>query len=164
MLKDMVPIKELDEAFNTDVGYANGSRTRVEGRGTARGGVLDSKGRMCELELKQAFWVPTYTRNLISVKKLAEHGAMVNFGKEANNRTHDGTLLPFVYTSDDLYTLRVRPFVCNLGPRALPVARLPSVAHGCGWRKCWSPWLGQPCIPKQNPGAVAQGTGTQQLQ
>ena len=37
-----------------------------ESRGTARCGVLDSRGRMCELELKQAFWVPTYTRNLSS--------------------------------------------------------------------------------------------------
>ena len=60
MLKDRCLFKELDEAFNTDVGNANGSRTRVEGRGTARCGVLDSKGRMCELELKQAFWVGTH--------------------------------------------------------------------------------------------------------
>ena len=50
MLKDRALFKELDEAFNTDVGNANGSRTRKEGRGTARCGVLDSKGRMCELE------------------------------------------------------------------------------------------------------------------
>ena len=119
MLKDMVLFKELDEAFNTDVGNANGSRTRVEGRGTARCGVLDSKSRICELELKQAFWVLTYTRNLISVKKLAEQGTMVSFGKEATIRTQDVTLLPLVCTNDDLYTLRVLPFVCNLGPRAL---------------------------------------------
>ena len=121
MVKERTLFKELDEAFNTDVGNANGSRTRVEGRGTARCGVLDSKGRMCELELKQVFWVPTYTRSLISVKKLAEQGAMVSFGKEANIRTQDGTLFTLVCTSDDLYTLRVLPFVCNLGPRALPV-------------------------------------------
>ena len=76
------------------MGNANGSRTRAEGKGTASCGVLDSKGRMCELELKQAFWVPTYTRNLISVKKLASQGAIVSFGKEANIRTQDGTLLP----------------------------------------------------------------------
>ena len=107
---------EIEDVFNTDVGNANGSRTRVEGRGTAQCGVLDSKGRMCELELKQAFWVPTYTRNLSSVKKLAEQGAMVSFGKEANIRTQDGTLLPLVCTSDDLNTLRVLRFVCNLRP------------------------------------------------
>ena len=142
VLKDRALFKELDEAFNTDVGNANGSRTRVEGRGTARCGVLRSRGRMCELELKQAFWVPTYTRNLISLKKLAEQSAMVSFGKEANIRTQDGTLLLLVCTSDDLYTLRVLLFVCNLGPRALPVERLPGIAHGCGGRKGWSPWLG----------------------
>ena len=55
LLKEWALFKELDEAFNADVGNANGSRTRMEGRGTARCGVLDSKGRMCELELKQAF-------------------------------------------------------------------------------------------------------------
>ena len=87
MLKDRALFKELDEAFNTDVGNANGIRTRVDGRGTGRCGVLDSKDRMCELELKHAFWVPTYTRNLISVKKLAEQGAIVRIGKEANIRT-----------------------------------------------------------------------------
>ena len=144
MLKDRALFKELDEVFNTDVGNDNGSRTRIEGRGTTRCGLLDSKGRMCEFELMQVFWVPTYTRNLNSVKKLAEQGAMVSFREEANIRTQDRTLLTSVCTSDDLYTLRVLPFVCNLGPRALPVERLPGIAHRCGGRKGWSPWLGSP--------------------
>ena len=54
MLDDRALFKEIDEAFNTDVGNANGSRNngKVEVRGTARCGVLDSKGRMCELGLK----------------------------------------------------------------------------------------------------------------
>ena len=95
---------------------------------------------MCEHELKQAFWVLTYTRNLVSVKKLAEQGAMVSFRKEANIRIQDGTLLPLVCTRDDLYTLRVLAFVCNLGPRALPVKRLSGIAHGCEGRKGLSPW------------------------
>ena len=135
MRKDRAHFKALQQAFKTDVGNANGSRTRVEGRVTAQCGVLNSTGRMFELELKQAFWVPTYTRNLISVKKLPEQGAMVSFGKEANIRTQDGTLLPLVCTSDDLYTFRVLPFVCNLGPRALPVECLTGIANGCGGRK-----------------------------
>ena len=67
---------------------------------------------------------------------------MVSFRKEANIRTQDGTLLPLVCTSNDLYTLRVLPFVYNLGPRALPVERLPGNAYRCGGRKGWSPWLG----------------------
>ena len=102
MLKYRALVKDLDEAINTDVGNVNGSQTRVKGRGTARCGMLDSKGRMCELELKQVFWVPTNTRNLISVKKLAEQGAMVSFLKEANIRTQDGTLFSLVCTSDNL--------------------------------------------------------------
>ena len=71
MLKDRALFKDLDDSFNTDVGKANGSRTRMEGRDTAGRGVLDSQGTMCELELKQAFWVPTYTRKLSSVKMFA---------------------------------------------------------------------------------------------
>ena len=97
---------------------------------------------MCALQLKQAFWVHIYTRNLISVKKLPEQGTMVSFGKEANIRTQDGTFFPLVCTSDDLYTLRVLPFVSNLGPRALPVERLPGIAHTYGGRKGWLSWLG----------------------
>ena len=62
-------------------------------------------------------------------EEAAEQGTMVSFGKEANIRTQYGTLFPLVCTSDDLYTLRVLPFVCNLGPRALPVERLPGIAH-----------------------------------
>ena len=80
LLKNSAHSKDLDEAFNIDVGKTNGSRIREENRGTARCGVLDSKGRMCELEMKKAFWVPTYTHNLISVKKLAGQGAMVSHG------------------------------------------------------------------------------------
>ena len=129
--------RALDDAYDTDVGNGNGTRTRVGSRGTALDGVLDSKGRKCELELKQAFWVTTYTRNLISVKKLAKQGAIVSVGKEAIIRTQDGTLLPLVGTSDDLYTLRVLPFVGNLR-----MERLQSIAHRSGEGNGWSPWLG----------------------
>ena len=52
MLKDKGLFKHLEEAFHTNVGNAIGSGTRVEGRGTARCGVLDSKGSVCEFELK----------------------------------------------------------------------------------------------------------------
>ena len=52
-------------------------------------------------------------------------------------------------TSDDLYTLRVSPSLCNLGPRAPSVDRLPGIARsgeGCTggrrlqqWRTSTSP-------------------------
>ena len=53
---------------------------------------------------------------------------MLSFGKEANIRTQP-------------QEANIR-FVCNLGPRALPVEHLPVIAHGCEGRKGWSPWLG----------------------
>ena len=106
--------------------------TRVESRGTACCWVLDNKGRLCEPELKPVFWVPTHTRNLISVKKLAEQSAMVSFEKEENIKTQNGTIFPLVRTSDDLYTLRDLLFVSNFGPIALPLERLPGIAHGSG--------------------------------
>ena len=54
---------------------------------------------------------------------------MVSFGKEANIRTQNGTLLPLACTSVELHTLRVLPFLCNFGPRALPVERLKEGLH-----------------------------------
>ena len=66
---------------------------------------------------------------------------MVSFVKETNIRTQDGTLLPLVCTNDDLYTLLILPFVCNLGPRAITMERLPGNTHGSKGCKGWSPWL-----------------------
>ena len=111
ILKNKALFKDLGEAFNTDVGHPNGSQIRVEGRETARCDVLYSKGRMCERELKQAFCLPTYNRNLISLKTLAEQGAWVSFGKEANFRTEDGNTLPLVCTVM-VYTLFVFFLLC----------------------------------------------------
>ncbi len=91
---------------------ANGSRTAAEGCGTALCWVLDSEVKQCQLELKHALWVPNYTRNLISVKKLAQQGGEVTFGKDAHIKTFDGTLLPLMLSSDDLYTLSVSFPLC----------------------------------------------------
>ncbi len=43
-------------------------------------------------------------------------------GDESNHQQPDST-------RDDLYTLRVSPSLCNLGPRALSVDRLPGIAR-----------------------------------
>ena len=107
MLKDRSLFKELDEAFNTDVG---------------------------------------------------------SFGMEANIRTQDGTLLPLVCTSDDLYTLRVLLFVCNLEPRALQVERLPGIAYRCGGRKGLSLWLGNHAAQSKTPVHWHRALGHKQLQ
>ncbi len=103
MLKDIALFKDMDESFGDEVDNANGSPTAVERRGTARCWELDSKGELCELELKQALWVPNYTRNLISVEKLAQHcrgklagrkevtwqGEEVTFGNDPRIKTFD---------------------------------------------------------------------------
>ena len=150
IMKDRALFKELDEAFNTDVCNANGSRTRVEGRGTARCGVLNSKGRMCELELKQAFWLPTYTRNLISVKKLAEQGAMVSLGKEANISTQGPSFLWFVPVMT--YTLFL---LCVTSDQERSQWNVSQALHIDVGPQGLVTLVGQPCSPKRNPGAVA---------
>lgn len=140
MLKDRALFKQLDLSATDEVGNANGSRSAVKGKGTAEFKTLDSEGNQCAVELKQAFWVPSYTRNLISVKKLAMQGATVSFGKQAHIRTSDGTLIPLVCTSDDLYTLIVYPSKCNLGPKALD-RQLPGIAFGNDSHRSGSYWV-----------------------
>ncbi len=101
-----------------------------------------AKGKPFEVEAKQALWVPNYNRNLISVEKLAQQGGDVTFGKDAHIKMFDGTLLPLMLTSDDLYTLRVSPSLCNLGPRAPSVDRLPGIARSGEGYTGGSTWSG----------------------
>ena len=75
---------------------------------------------------------------------------------DANIKTQDGTLLHLVCASDGLHTLHVLAFVCNLGPRELPVECLPVIAHGSGGRKGWYPgWAAM----QPKAGTWCSGTG-----
>ena len=107
MIKDRELFSHLDEDFRADVGNANSSRSAIMGRGTVRCSVLDSRGKQCQLELTDAFWVPSYARNLVSVKRLADKGAKMDFGAKPRIKMPNGTHIP-MRTEDELFSIRVQ--------------------------------------------------------
>ena len=68
---------------------ANGSRTSVEGRGTASFMVKDFKGESHLLTLCDALYVPSYAHNLLSVKRLIDDGLEPSFKHPPVIRSND---------------------------------------------------------------------------
>jgi hypothetical protein len=110
MLKDRELFVELDRGYNGTVGNADGGQSTIEGRGTAAFWVQDEYNRYRKMELKDAMYVPSYSRNLLSVKTLCDREANVDFGKGARLRTSNGTIFPFS-VRDNLYSLQVHAMI-----------------------------------------------------
>ena len=98
----------LDEGFLADVCNAISSRSEIRGRGTVRCFVKDNTGRSCLLELKDAFWVPSYARNLVSVKRLTDKGAMIQCNDDPTIKMPNGTAVPMM-TNDEVFTVMAQP-------------------------------------------------------
>ena len=81
MLKDKSLFVELDTDFKGQVGNANASTTAIEGRGVAEFIAEDSMGTPSKIRLDDAMFVPTYSKNLVSVKKMIDKGHTSNLGK-----------------------------------------------------------------------------------
>jgi transposase InsO family protein len=107
MLTDRQLFADLDTSFRGTVGNADASQTSIAGRGTARFWAKDQDGHDREVELRDAMYVPEYSRNLVSVKRLCDGGATIDFGRHARLVTANGTNFPFV-VRDNLYSLQVR--------------------------------------------------------
>ena len=69
--------------------------------------VTDNKGRSCLLELRDAFWVPFNARNLVSVKRMTDKGAMIQFNDDPIIKMHNGTVV-LMMTSDEIFNVRVQ--------------------------------------------------------
>ena len=108
MIKNKELFSDLDEGFLADVCNANSSRSEIRRRGTVRCFVTDNTGRSCLLELKDAFWVPTYARNLVSVKRLTDKGAMIQFNDDPTIKMPNGTVVPMM-TNDELFSVMAQP-------------------------------------------------------
>ena len=108
MIKNKELFSDLDEGFLADVCNANSSRSEIRGRGTVRCFVKDNTGRSCPLELKDAFWVPSYARNLVSVKRLTDKGAMIQFNDDPTIKMPNGTVVPMM-TNDELFSVMAQP-------------------------------------------------------
>ena len=108
MVKNKELFSDLDEGFLADVCNANSSRSEIRGRGTVRCFVKDNTGRSCLLELRDAFWVPSYARNLVSVKRLTDKGAMIQFNDDPTIKMPIGTVVPMM-TNDELFSVMAQP-------------------------------------------------------
>ena len=108
MIKNKELFSDLDEGFRADVCNANSSRSEIRGRGTVRCSVKDNTGRSCLLELRDAFWVPSYARNLVSVKRLTDKGAVIQFNDDPTIKMPNGTVVPMM-TNDELFIVMAHP-------------------------------------------------------
>ena len=71
-------LKELDPKVNGYVQIADGTKKKVHCRGTA-GINFSVDGKVNEVTLRDALYVPSFSSNLLSVKKLAKDGYGVVF-------------------------------------------------------------------------------------
>ena len=108
MIKNKQLFSDLDEGFLADVCNANSSRSEIRGRGTVRCFVKDNTGRSCLLELRDAFWVPSYARNLVSVKQLTDKGAMIQFNDDPTIKMPNKTVVPML-TKDEFFSVMAQP-------------------------------------------------------
>ena len=108
MIKNKEHFCDLDEGFLVDVCNANSSRSEIRGHETVRCFVKDNTGRSCLLELRDAFWVPSYTRNLVSVKRLTDNVEMILFNVFPTIKMPNGTVVPMM-TNDELFSVMAQP-------------------------------------------------------
>ena len=108
LIKNKKLSSNLKEGFLADVCNANSSRSKIRGRGTVRCFVKDNTGRSCLLELRDAFWMPSYGRNLVSVKRLTDKGTMIQFNYDPSIKTPNGTVVPMM-TNDELFSVMAQP-------------------------------------------------------
>ena len=84
MIKDAELFRDLHISKMGNVECANGTESSIEGQGYVSFLAKDNQGQDQILELEQSLYVPQYTKNLVSIKKLNEQNASVNF--DANPR------------------------------------------------------------------------------
>ncbi len=94
MLKDRFLFKTLDEDYSGVVKGANSSDSSIKGKGNAEFFVQKADGTEAVITLKDALFVPDYSRKLISVAKLKQSGITVNFGSSDELKTTGGTVFP----------------------------------------------------------------------
>ena len=106
------------------------------------------KGKHVELELTGAYWVPTYEKSLVSLKRLVDKGASFNFKDRPFIQLDDVTRVPFTVT-DDLFHFHA---LCSFVPNPLSVCLGPKAIESLPGTD--TRWVGQ---KGGNPGAAAGG-------
>ena len=90
MIRDRDLFADLSEEGLGEVGNADKSQTPIEGSGTAEIWVRDRQGKLQLIRLSGALYVPRYSHNLLSVKRLNDAGVTVKFGSEPALVAPDG--------------------------------------------------------------------------
>ena len=84
MIKDAELFRDLDISKMGNVECANSTESTIEVRGSVTFLAKDNQVQDQILELEQLLYLPQYTKNLVSIKKLNEQIASVHF--DANPR------------------------------------------------------------------------------
>ena len=108
MLRDKNLFVTLDETAKGHAGCANDSQAPIEGIGTAKLWVTDDQNEEQKITLTDAYYVPSYCRNLLSVGKITEGKAEVLFNQSPHIRAINGTVFP-IEKESDLYIVKCRP-------------------------------------------------------
>lgn len=74
---------------------ANNSHSAIEGKGTVKIRLKDSTGAIQVVCLKDCLFVPSHSRNLLSVSSFTSRGAKIFFHGSCNIVCKDGTKFPF---------------------------------------------------------------------
>lgn len=108
MIKDKHLFVDLNLEHHGTVGNANKSRSAIEGCGTAQFKVKDTHGTLKKMQLSEAFFVPSYSHNLISVDMLNRKGVSVMFPAQQEPQlvTSNGTAFPMA-KHNNLFSLEV---------------------------------------------------------
>jgi len=83
MFKDEDYFKDLILRKSGSVACANASFSQIEGFGTVEFTATDDVGVRHKIELKNVLYVPEYSKNLVSVKKIVLNGGFVKFDDES---------------------------------------------------------------------------------
>ena len=83
MIKDRDFFVSVDETSKGIVSCANNTESIIEGRGDVQFYAEDTNGEKKIIELKNALYVPDYSRNLVSVKRLTEMNMQAIFDKDS---------------------------------------------------------------------------------
>ena len=118
MLKDKDLFVHIDESQGGLVGCANATQSQIMGVGTAVCYWPDSFGKKHKITLKDAYYVPSHSRILLSVKRLNDAGAKVVFENNPMVITPNGVQFPILidgnlFVINGTYLKETQSFVSN---------------------------------------------------
>ena len=113
IINDKNKFISFDPSYIPDEHYielANGEKVNgiAKAKGTARVNITDEVGNLKEITLSNALYIPTFKRNIFSVRSGGKNGAMTCLGGESGTlQSKGGTIFP-IHTKDNLYFLNLR--------------------------------------------------------